>query len=942
MIAINTGAGSARDHGDAMPVTATAGGLPEGREDLRTPVQGAVPAYARLEPQSRVEECCFHCGETVPVPGRWRAMHRGHERAFCCAGCQGVAALIASAGLDDFYAATRSALRHPRESGDPQVRHPRESGDPNDEFTALEVAARAAGAVRRIEAPAFAGGTADAAPAFAGVTGDFAGVTGDFAGVTGDFARTTDETSLLVEGLHCGACVELIERWLARQPGVAEAGVNLMTRRMTVRWDPEAASLAGVLREVARLGYRATPYDRARREALASRESKRLLARAAVALLAMMQVMMFAVPAYITRDGVDPGYARLFAWASLVLVLPVVTWCASPLWRGAWRGLRAGSPGMDLPVVVGFGVAFGASLWATLAGEGAVYYDSVTMFVALLLSARWLEARARWKAGDAIEAIAPALPETALKLDAGEGIDGLRRDAVDLAHGVQAAGGGAGRGSVVAAASLQPGDRIRVAAGATVPADGEVVEGASTLSTAMLTGESWPRPVRRGDAVLAGSINGASPLTLRVRAAGAATSLSALARLADRAAAARPRGARAIERAARGFVAVQLGLAALVLAIGWPQGPSEAAMRAIAVLIVSCPCALSLAWPATLASAVGGLARRRVLCAGEGALERAAQLTTVVLDKTGTLTVGEVAVREVRLERASIDAPRAKAIAAALEQGISHPIARALAADPGTGDPHPPAREQHAVEGFGVEGIVAGRRYRLGRHDWALALRPAPVAASQPAPAADGTTLATPALESIATCVTLADEDGPLARFVLADALRDDARAVVARWRARGLRVALLSGDAAATVEAVARAAGIDEVEAGATPARKSAAIALRQARGERVAMVGDGLNDRVALARADVSVAFGEAAAATRWAADVVVLPHRLSAVDAVFTTACRTRAVIRENLAWAVGYNLVAVPLAASGQLTPLVAALAMSLSSLAVVGNALRLMR
>jgi Cu2+-exporting ATPase len=797
---------------------------------------------------------CFHCGEANPPGGRWWLLLDGEERQFCCAGCLGIAQTIRSAGLDAFYA-RREQLND-------------RATDANDEGDRLAVAAEASGLVARL------------APDRFGV-------------------------SLLLEGIHCAACVWLIETSLARQPGISAVSVNFATRRARVEWNPALTDLANILRGIVNIGYRAYPYDTKRRETLARRESRSLLTRAGVALLAMMQVMMFAVPAYISVDGVEPEYKRLLDWASLVLTLPVVFYSAAPFFRNAWRDLRLSRLGMDVPVALGIGCAFAASAWATVGGRGAVYFDSITMFVALLLVARYLEHRARQRAADAVESVARGLPETAERLTGYPASAGAR---------------------TIAASELVPGDFVRVASGATIPADGSVVEGRSSVEEALLTGESRPRAKRPGDAVMAGSINRETPLVVRVNAAGEATMLSALARLVEQAANARPPIARIADRVAGRFVAALLAIAALSALAWWFIDPSRSLAVAIAVLVVSCPCALSLATPTALACAAGALGRERILAVRSDAIETMAKVTRVVFDKTGTLTAGQLRVLGTTA-LARINASECIAMASALEQGSAHPIATALRAQ---ATPSSPARDVAVVPGCGVEGSIAGRRLRLGRPDWAGTIHGAPL----PGLASD--------CAPDRTQVALADESGWLAWFEFGDALRPSAVEAVGALRRIGVTLSLVSGDCAATVREVARELGIVDWVAGATPEDKREFVAGRQREGAIVAMVGDGINDAASLAQADVSLSLGDAAALTQRTAAVVVLGGDLNRVSGAIATARRTYRVVRQNLAWAFIYNLVAIPLAATGQLTPLIAALGMAASSLIVVGNALRLLR
>jgi Cu2+-exporting ATPase len=710
--------------------------------------------------------------------------------------------------------------------------------------------------------------------------------------------------ALLVEGVRCGACVWLFESWLSRQRGIASAGLNFATRRARVRFDPDETSLAAILRAVAAIGYRAYPYDRARREALARREGRALLLRSGLALLAMMQVMMFAVPAYVSGEGIDPGHRALLDWASLTLTLPVVLYSAAPFFGGAWRDVKLARLGMDVPIALGIAGAFVASVWATITRSGAVYFDSITMFVALVLLARLVEWRVRERAGDALEAIARELPPAAERL-------------VEYPHDASA--------QTVAAASLAPGDHVRVATGAPIPVDGVVIEGRSSVEEALLTGESWPRAKAAGDHVLAGSINRESPLIVRVSAAGEATTLSALGRLAERAANERPRIATLSDTVAAGFVAALLCIA-LASALAWAMIDAPRALPiALAVLVVSCPCALSLATPAAIASAAGALSRRRILCVRPDALEALSRVTHVVLDKTGTLTAGDVRLLDV-VPSANLERAACVAIAAALERGSSHPIARALHEHATSACV---AGQVSAVPGQGIEGIVAGRRYRLGREAWVTRIAGSQSAAASAHPSAG---------ES--TCVALGCDAGLVATLRFGDRLRDGARAFVDTLREAGLAVSIVSGDRAPAVERVARAVGVDDWHADAAPEDKQSIVASLQRRGGVVAMIGDGINDAPGLARADVSLTFGSAATLTQWTADAIVLGDDLAGVAFALRMARRTFRVIRQNVGWALVYNAIAIPLAATGHLSPLVAAVGMSASSLVVVGNAWRL--
>ncbi len=807
---------------------------------------------------------CFHCGTPNPRNRVWRDVVAGAPRSFCCAGCLAVAQTIDAAGLASFYASrTEDAVRPAAESA--------------DDWTQWDESAVAAGLVR-------------------------------------DNGPGRREAALLLEGLTCGACVSLIETWLARQPGIVEARINFANRRATVAWDPRETRLSSILRAVAAIGYRAHPYDPARGEVLARAERRALLLRMAVALLAMMQVMMFAVPAYLAPESVSPEQRRLLEWASFVLTLPALVYSAAPFFRGAIRDVTNGRLGMDVPVALGIAAAFAASAWTTFTGVGAVYYDSVTMFIALLLIARYAELVARQKAGAAIEVVARQRPAIA------ERLPGWPGDATP---------------AIIAAAQLAPGDIVLVRPGAIVPADGEIVDGRSHVEEAMLTGESAPRARAKGDAVLAGAQNRDGPLVVRVHAAGEATRLASVLRLVERAAAERPAVARLADRVATWFVGALLLLALATAIVWWQFDPARALPVTVALLVVSCPCALSLATPAALAAAAGSLARSGVVLVRSDALETLARVTHIVVDKTGTLTGGCVRLASC----ATLGAiPRAKAIAlaAAVDARSEHPLAHALrdAADT-TAESHTPTMvsDIRQTTGEGVEGRVAGARVRVGRIDYVAALA-GPVPARLRALAEDGA--------HRGALAALGDEQGWLALFTFADTLRPDAARLIGELRKLGIVPLMLSGDRQASVDAVAQMLGVAKAQGDLTPADKRDAIARLQSRRAVVAMLGDGINDAPALAQAQVSISLGTASPLAQHTADVVILSDRIERAATAIAEARRALAVIRQNLAWAAAYNAIAIPAAAFGLVTPLVAAAGMSLSSLFVVANALRLVR
>jgi Cu2+-exporting ATPase len=705
------------------------------------------------------------------------------------------------------------------------------------------------------------------------------------------------EAALILEGIVCAACVWLNERHVKALPGVLDFAVNYATHRARVRWDNQRIRLSQILEAISAIGYHAHPFDPGRQEQVYKDEKTRALRRLAVAGLAMVQVMMLAVALYAgDYEGMSDSLRNFLRWVSLLLTTPVILYAARPFFASAWRDLRRRQLGMDVPVSLAIGAAFVASAWATLTGSGEIYFDSVTMFTFFLLAGRFLEMGARHRAGEAAEDLVKLLPATAARLtEAGE--------------------------ERVPVADLAPGDRVLVRPGEGVPADGRVLEGSSSLDESLLTGESLPQVRGVGDLLVGGTVNNESPLVMQVEQVGQATVLSAIVRLLDRAQTEKPAVARLADRVAGWFVAALLLIAAGVAWWWWQHDPAHAFSVTLSLLVVTCPCALSLATPAALTAATGALTRLGVLTTRGHALETLARASHVIFDKTGTLTEGRLRLEHVEL-LGGLDRRRCLEIAAALEQASEHPIAHALGAEA-------PARLQveaiSATPGCGIEGLVAGVRYRIGTPDFVRGLQSSPAVGAPPAAVAG---------------VVLGDMQGFLAQFEFGDRLRDQAAATVARLKALGIEVELLSGDQAAIVQRVADELGIQRYQARCLPQDKLRHIQALQASGAVVAMVGDGVNDAPVLAAAQVSLAMGGGTQLAHASADMVLLSEQLPHLADAIRTSRRTLAIIRQNLAWALVYNLVALPLAAAGWIAPWMAAIGMSTSSLVVVVNALRL--
>ncbi|MFM9434394.1 P-type Cu2+ transporter [Janthinobacterium sp. CG_23.3] len=719
------------------------------------------------------------------------------------------------------------------------------------------------------------------------------------------------ETTLAVEGIRCAACVWLVERRLTRLPGVQAAKLNVATERLYVRWSKDACRPGDILAALRQVGYAAYPYDAVRHGEQLRGATKTLGRQLFVAGLSMMQVMMYAVPVYLADDGtMDDNIAGLMRWASLLLTLPAICYSAQPFFKGAWASLRARAPGMDVPVALGIIAAFAGSAVATWRGHGEVYFDSATMFIFLLLCSRYLELLARRKAASALERLQHALPACAARLD---GYPGSRA------------------ATVVAAAALAAGDVILVKPGEAIAADAIIIEGNTAIDMALLTGESAAQRKGPGEAVPGGAINASAAVLLRVSRPARESTLSDLIKLVERAGLGKPRIAQWADRVASWFVVALLLFALASFGFWYWYEPARAWPVAIAVLVVSCPCALSLATPSALAAATDRLLRRGVLIVRPHVLETLHRATHVVFDKTGTLTLGKPVVRGVE-PLGAMARELCLRVGAALEAGSAHPLARAIveAADAeAAGVPQSHAEAVEEIPGQGLQGTLDGRRYRLGNAAFVAGL-----AGPGRADGATDTAGMTP--------VYLGAEGEWLARFLLSDALRADAAAVVDYFRAAGKSVLLLSGDQQALTQAVAAGLGIDVARGECLPDEKLRVVQQLQAGGAVVAMVGDGINDAAVLSAADVSFAMGSGAALAQAHADTVLLSGRLSSVAETARAAAATMAVIRQNLAWATLYNLLAIPAAALGYLNPWLSGLGMALSSAVVIANALRLRR
>ncbi|WP_257722351.1 heavy metal translocating P-type ATPase [Collimonas arenae] len=813
---------------------------------------------------------CFHCGLPLPpteAGKQWFVKIAQVPRAMCCPGCATVAQTIVDSGYADYYS-SRTAFSN-RIDGDGLVPSQLRLYDDEDSFS--------------------------------------------------QFATTLDnrdgpdallvEATLALDGIHCAACVWLIEQRLARLPGLRLANLNVAGERLHVRWDKTQCKPSDILQALHEIGYSAYPFDAVRQAEQLRKSEKRLFRQTFIAGLCMMQVMMYAAPAYFSSAGsIDHAQLQLMRWASLLLTLPVLCYSALPFLRGAWTGMKLRRFGMDLPVAIGIVAAFAGSAVATVRGSGEVYFDTVTMFVFLLLCSRYLEQMARRKAASTLERLQHALPDSATRL-------------LDYPVTMD--------GEVIAAARLGKNDLILVKPGEVIAADGMLLSACGSIDVSLLTGESKPVSRVAGDALPGGAVNCGQAIVVEVSRLVRESTLSALFKLAEQSVQSKPRMAQWADQVAGWFVAALL-LCALLAFCTWQWlDPVRAWPIAIAVLVVSCPCALSLATPSALAAATDRLLRNGVLIVQPHVLETLHRATCVIFDKTGTLTVGKPVLQNVTAYGHDAS-ERYLQIAATMEISSAHPLARAIVDAIRDVSAESPALHIEAISqiaGEGVQAEIDGISYRLGSASFVAGM----AGAATPAIASEDATL---------TPVFLGKDGEWLARFDLVDAIREDARQTVSYFQRQGKKVILLSGDESTVAQLVARELHMDDAYGEQLPAQKLAFVQALQERGEIVAMVGDGVNDAAVLGAANVSFAMGAGAALAQVHADTVLLSDRLSALADTARLGKKAMRVIRQNLVWASIYNLLAIPAAALGLLNPWLSAVGMSCSSALVVINALRL--
>lgn len=712
--------------------------------------------------------------------------------------------------------------------------------------------------------------------------------------------KNIKQASLILEGIVCAACVWLNERHISALQGVVEFSVNYSTHRARVRWDDSQIKLSDILQAISAIGYLAHPFDSGRQEAVYKKERSNALKRLAVAGLGAIQVMMLAVALYAgDYSGMDSGLENFMRWVSMFIATPVVFYSAKSFFSSAWRDLKVRQLGMDVPVSLAIGLAFAASCWATVNQSGQVYFDSVTMFTFFLLAGRFLEMGARQKAGQAAEELVKLLPAMATRVTE----DG---------------------DETVAVTELIIGDQVRIKPGDSIPADGVIVVGRSSIDESLLTGESHPLAKTINENVIGGTVNIESPLVIEVQKIGEDTVLASIQRLLDRAQVEKPSIAKMADRVAAYFVGFLLLLVTMVAAWWWQHDPDQAFWIAISLLVVTCPCALSLATPAAMTAATGSLTRLGVLTTRGHALETLAKVTDIVFDKTGTLTKGHLALDSLKI-LSDVSEQQILNIAAALELGSEHPVAKVFlqkATNPNT----VLAKDIEAISGQGVTGEINGICYRLGCAAYVDdVINDSIININKP---------------KHATEIFLASEKECLAVFYLSDELREQVAESIQALKELGKNVWLVSGDNEAAVSYIAKQVGIENIRHSMKPEDKLSVIRELQNQNKIVSMIGDGVNDAPVLAAAQVSIAMGGGTQLAQASADMVLLSEHLPHLVDAIKMAKRSVAIVHQNLSWALIYNLLALPLASMGYIAPWMAAIGMSASSLIVVLNALRL--
>jgi Cu2+-exporting ATPase len=811
---------------------------------------------------------CFHCGLPVAKNLDIYVLYQGEKKPMCCHGCEAVAQAIINSGMDDFYKYRTSTPEKPEELV--------------PEF------------LQQLKAY-------------------------DTPSIQKKFVNETDSTdilevSLILEGITCAACVWLNEKHLNSLDGVLNADINYSNHRARVRWDNSKIQLSEILESISRIGYLAHPYDPEQHQRILEKERKQQIKRLGLSGLLGMQIMIFAVAMYTgSWWGIDETFKQSFRWISLALTIPILLYASSVFFKAAYRDLTNKRIGMDVPISLGIAIAFSASLMNTITGSGDVYFDSIAMFTFFLLSARFFEMGTRKQTSEATEALLNLKPAVATKL-----ID--YHDNQSSAIKYQQS---------LSVTELNVGDYLLVRPGEIIPADGRIVHGISGINESLITGESLPVTKGINDDVIGSSTNTENPLVIQVSKLGQDSVLSSIQRLIDEAQHTKPAIAKLADKIASWFVSILLTVSAIVAYYWYNTDASQWLEITIATLVVSCPCALSLATPAAITAASGQLAKIGLLPKRAHALETLAHATDFVFDKTGTLTEGKIELVKVLLadNDDAIDKQYALNVAASLEANSEHPIAKALL----TANQQPliTIKDLNHTTGQGIRGFIDATEWFIGNSDFIQHH-------------CDTTCDINYDHSDDTSNIYLANKQQCIAIFTLSDNIRDEAKSLIEQLHHAHKKTHLMSGDRIENTSSISKQLGIKHFLGNLRPKDKLTEVTTLQQQGAVVVMTGDGVNDAPVLASADLSIAMGKGTQLAAATADMILISNNIEHIFHGYQIATKTLRIIKQNLSWALLYNVVAIPAAATGHVEPWLAAIGMSASSLVVVLNAMRLNR
>ena len=810
---------------------------------------------------------CFHCGLPVPKNLNISVIYQGKNEPMCCHGCQAVSQAIIDSGMDDFYKYRTSNPDKPEEIVPEFLQ----------QLKAYDSSSIQKKFVNEIDEKTASGKAL--------------------------------EVSLILEGITCAACVWLNEQHLNSLEGVLSANINYSNHRARVRWDDSKIKLSDILESISRIGYLAHPYDPEQHQRILEKERKQQIKRLGLSGVLGMQIMILAVAMY-AGDwwGMEESFKQSFRWASLLLTIPLLMFASSAFFKSAYRDLSNKRIGMDVPISLGIGIAFTASSISTINGTGEVYFDSVAMFTFFLLTARYFEVGSRKQTSEATEALLNLKPAIATRL-----INYAEKKSSTIDDQEN-----------IAVAELNTGDYLLVRPGEVIPADGIIISGISGINESLITGESLPITKQIKDPVIGGSTNTENPLIIQVSKLGEDSVLSSIQRLIEEAQHTKPAIAKLADKIASWFISVLLSIAAIVAYYWYSIDPTQWLEITIATLVVSCPCALSLATPTAITAASGQLAKIGLLPKRAHALETLAHATDFVFDKTGTLTEGKIKLEKIILHSDDYDNEHALTIAASLETSSEHPIARALLS--ANKQPLLSIDKLKHSTGFGIQGEIDNTRWFIGNREFIQQHSADTLAENTGA----------------SSQIYLANKDRCIATFTLSDKIRSEAKSLIEQLHLQHRQTHLMSGDHLESTRDISAQLNIQHYQANLKPEDKLYNVNALQQEGAIVVMTGDGVNDAPVLAGADLSIAMGQGTQLAAAAADMILISNNIEHIYHGYLIAIKTLSIIKQNLSWALLYNVIAIPAAAMGYVEPWLAAIGMSASSLVVVLNALRLNR